>query len=244
MPALSPINILQIWNQGLTAHPVDRALIILSTALKISHIEAAVFTLGQRNTQLIKIRELTFGNIMECFTCCQQCNERLQFKLDTVLLSQLGAIVEENADRQLQLNEFNFTYRLPNSNDLIEIKEYDNTDDAYLSLLSRIMRKIEYNGQQINLYELPAKIIDDFADCLQTADPFAEILCNLSCSSCKNSWQSAFDIVLLLWNEIASKAKQLLTEVHLLASAYGWDEAAILSLNESHKNFYLNLINK
>jgi hypothetical protein len=51
-----------------------------------------------------------------------------------------------------------------------------------------------------------------------------------------------FDIASFFWTEIAAEAKRLLGEVHILASAYGWREADILSLNPLRRRFYLEAI--
>jgi hypothetical protein len=45
-----------------------------------------------------------------------------------------------------------------------------------------------------------------------------------------------------LWAEIEVRAKRLLLEVHLLATAYGWSEAEILSLNAQRREFYLEMV--
>jgi hypothetical protein len=39
-----------------------------------------------------------------------------------------------------------------------------------------------------------------------------------------------------------ARAKRLLAEVHLIASAYGWSEAEILGLSRARRDFYLDMV--
>jgi hypothetical protein len=73
-------------------------------------------------------------------------------------------------------------------------------------------------------------------------DPQAEVLLNVECPDCNYNWQVVFDIVSFFWAEIASQAKRLLHEVHILALAYGWREADILSLSATRRQFYLEMV--
>jgi len=51
-----------------------------------------------------------------------------------------------------------------------------------------------------------------------------------------------FDIVSFFWSEICVQAKRLLREVHILARAYGWREADILSMSAARRQLYLEMV--
>ena len=65
-------------------------------------------------------------------------------------------------------------------------------------------------------------------------------------TSCSGLWGLAFeaslDPGLLYWAELAQRAQRLLSEVHRLASAYGWSEAEILGLDPDRREGYLELV--
>jgi hypothetical protein len=45
-----------------------------------------------------------------------------------------------------------------------------------------------------------------------------------------------------LWAEIEARARRLLREVHILATAYGWTEAEVLSLGENRRARYVERV--
>jgi hypothetical protein len=69
----------------------------------------------------------------------------------------------------------------------------------------------------------------------------AEIRIALTCPDCGYRWNELFDIVSFFWTEIDAWARRLLREVHVLASAYGWNEHDILSLSPVRRQIYLAL---
>ncbi len=79
---------------------------------------------------------------------------------------------------------------------------------------------------------------------MNRADPQADVQLNLSCPSCNHNWQMVFDIVSFFWSEIHTWAQQMLREVHILASAYGWYEADILVMSPSRRQFYLQMVGR
>ena len=72
--------------------------------------------------------------------------------------------------------------------------------------------------------------------------PWAEIELNLQCPACRHCWSSLLDIVSFFWSEVSNQVKRLLAEVHLLARAYGWREADILSMSAARRKAYLDMV--
>jgi hypothetical protein len=83
--------------------------------------------------------------------------------------------------------------------------------------------------------------LDTASELLEQADPLAETRISLSCPGCDHEWAEPLDIGAFLWEEIASRAKRLLVDVHALATAYGWTESEILSLSDSRRAFYRSM---
>jgi hypothetical protein len=51
-----------------------------------------------------------------------------------------------------------------------------------------------------------------------------------------------FDIISFFWTELDSLARRLLQDVHVLAKAYSWREADILSMSATRRQFYLEMV--
>jgi len=77
---------------------------------------------------------------------------------------------------------------------------------------------------------------------MAAADPLAEIRLTFDCPVCGDAFEDDLDLPTFLWAEMAARAKRLLSEVHLLASAYGWSEAEILGLSPVRREFYLGMV--
>jgi hypothetical protein len=50
------------------------------------------------------------------------------------------------------------------------------------------------------------------------------------------------DIITFFWMEIKTRARRLLTEVHLLARTYGWSENDILTMSPRRRTMYLQMV--
>jgi len=77
---------------------------------------------------------------------------------------------------------------------------------------------------------------------LETLDPQADLALALRCAACGQEDVATLDPAALLWDEIASRARALLQQVHQLASAYGWSEPQVLALPPARRAHYLALI--
>ena len=73
-------------------------------------------------------------------------------------------------------------------------------------------------------------------------DPLAEVRLELNCPQCQRHWPVTLDIASFFWNEIVSRAKRLLHDVHVLARAYAWREEDILKMSERRRQYYLNMV--
>jgi hypothetical protein len=94
--------------------------------------------------------------------------------------------------------------------------------------------------------EVLAPILDQLGgamtDTVEAVDPQAEVELVCVCPACALQWSAPFDIVDYLWRELEAWVKQLLREVHILASRYGWSERDLLALSPWRRRYYLGLI--
>jgi hypothetical protein len=236
---LSDHQVLSAWETGLTQHPVDRALTILVNALPGTDRERlASMSVGQRDGYLMDVREANFGTGVSGVAECPGCGELLEWTLD------LGEIRSPVGDAgggpsRLALEEYELLYRLPDSTDLAAVVLGRDVAGGRAALLRRCVLEAHREGVKIEPLSLPEEIILGLAAEMEARDPQAETLLDFQCPACGARWQALFDVLAFLWAEIQARARRLLGEVHALARAYGWSEAAILEMSPVRRRFYL-----
>ncbi len=129
------------------------------------------------------------------------------------------------------------SFRLPTSRDLAAAAREADPRQAAVRLLDACRLTPSVSRQPWSDQEL-----DEAGECLAMADPLAENRLTLDCAVCGNQWEETLDIGDFLWTEVDARARRLLMEVHALASAYGWSEGEILSLSETRRRFYLEMV--
>jgi hypothetical protein len=90
--------------------------------------------------------------------------------------------------------------------------------------------------------ETSPALIGELESRMEALDPAADIRLGMRCTDCGHVWDAVLDIGACFWDELGSRAHQLLESVHRLAGAYGWREAEILALSPARRAAYLNMI--
>ena len=133
------------------------------------------------------------------------------------------------------------SFRLPTSRDLARAAGESDLGMALRRLLESCrVDPVESPAWSEN--DLTESDLHELGERMAAADPLAETRLTLRCPECGHQWEESFDIVTFFWAEIEARAKRLLFEVHTLASAYGWTEREILSLSESRRALYLEMV--
>jgi hypothetical protein len=237
---LSDHEVLRTWETGLTQHPVDRALTILATALPdTDRDQLASMSVGRRNGYLMDAREANFGSGVSGVAECPRCGELLEWALDLgEIRTPLGDAAEGGPNR-LALEGYELLYRLPDSTDLAAIALGGDVAGGRAALLRRCVLEAQRESVKIEPSSLPETVVLGLAAEMEARDPQAETLLDFECPGCGARWQALFDVLAFLWAEIQARARRLLGEVHGLARAYGWSEAAILGMSPVRRRFYL-----
>ena len=239
MRALTAAEILRIWELGQVQHPVDRALTLLAAGSGLLRETLAALSVGQRDAQLLALRELTFGAALNSFAECPQCRERLEFALDTTAIRAPRA--QETAF-EWAIADLVVHFRLPDSRDLAALAGCPNPAEARRLLAQRCVLAVRRQGAAMAGDELPEEVMAQLAAHIEACDPQAEVLIDLTCPVCGHRWQALFDIAAFFWTEIGAQAKRLLRDVHSLASVYHWREADILALSAVRRRCYLEMV--
>jgi hypothetical protein len=241
MHALSAAELLNVWERGLTQSPAQRALTLLGAACpEIPPESLTTLSVGDRDARLTMLREWTFGPQLVCIASCAKCGERLELTLTTAELPTSEAAPVESFS--LSVDGYELRFRLPNSLDLMELADCTSLGSGKHLLLKRCISFVEHHGEQIGVEGIPPSVIDAVVEQMSEIDKAGEVRLDLNCPQCSHDSQTTFDIESFFWKEINAWAHRILSEVHVLASTYGWNEIEILNMTSSRRQVYLSLI--
>jgi len=242
---VSAAKLLEVWEIGQQQPHVEKALTLLAAAYPSASRETlAGLTIGKRDARLIALRERLFGAQLISLTDCPGCSERLELVFN-VLDIRTPPGPEPDATLSVSRSGYELELRLPNSLDLLELTGCSTTAEMRAKLFEQCVRHIKHQGRTKtaeHLKEMPLEVVELAIERISEADPQADVEVNLLCPSCQHGWQTSFDIVSYLWSELHACGTQLLREVHLLASSYGWRESDILSMSQWRRRCYLELL--
>jgi hypothetical protein len=227
MQPLSASRLVEVWENGVGETPVERAIRLLAACLAQPVDSLWELGLGQRDRHLLEMYAAMFGSTLEAYAECPECGERMEYGVTVKDL--IGGRVAASGE----LLEFGGArLRLPNSLDLVAASR----ETSVAAGARLIAERCAGRG------ELSESAVEAISQTLAQADPMAETMIDLVCERCQYAWQVALDVERFLWAKISSTAKRLLSEVHVLAGAYGWSEDQILDLSAARRELYLELV--
>lgn len=242
---------LRIWELGSDLHPVDRALLVLPAAFPDTTVEELVsLTVGQRDAHLLSIYKENFGSSLSALTDCPECGETLEFSFDVTNVSLPAATQAANHVFQLETDGYSVQFQLPGSRHLAAVANLvqsvvdGDLSAARLHLLEQCVLQIDSVEACLSVADLPETVSAAVVAAMADADPQADVQIHVACSACGHEWNVPFDIVPFLWTRLAERARILLHEIHLLATAYHWSEADILALSPARRRTYLELVTR
>jgi len=240
MRELTPAELLRLYESGSTEAPLERAVGILAAACpETNPDQIAALSAGRRDGLLLELRALNFGPRAECVAECPTCGSELEFALELTDIASHGPAAPRPDSTEIE--GFEIRLRLPDTRDLMAASATGSVEAARAVLLERCVAA--RRGQEIvAARDLPAQLIAAIVEEMSRLDPQADVLLALRCAACGHAWDAPFDISSFLWNEIQQAARKLLRGVHVLASAYGWSEADILSLSPWRRQAYLGMV--
>ncbi len=242
MNYFSDQDLLSVWEFGVHHSVIETSLFLLTYGYPSYNMnQIASFSIGERDARLLHIREKLFGTTLHNTSNCTACGQKMEWETDTALIK-LQAISEEVKMELFDLSykDYQIRLRLPNSQDILELLPDDNKTTQINSLVRKCI--VETTLPQEQIESIPEELMNELVMKMEEKDPQANIVMNLSCAECKNEWGATFDIMQYLWTEINDWAIQLMQDVYLLASKFGWSEKDILNMSRFRRNLYLNMI--
>ncbi|MFD5797004.1 hypothetical protein ACFWIO_26465 [Streptomyces diastatochromogenes] len=231
-------GLLATWEAGLAETATGRALLLHRTA-RPDLDTAALPTLpvGVRESDLFALRRALFGERMQVRLECRACGADMEFELDA---GEVARSLGGPEDTVVRLTEggWDITFRLPAAADLTTAAR---AADPRAALLARCLVSAVLDGTPRTADALPAPVQRRIAEAVEAADPGADVTLGIGCPECGAATRAELDIASYLWTELDAWARDLLLDVHLLATAYGWSEPEILALSPLRRRYYLEL---
>jgi len=233
--------LLAAWEAAATAPELRRPLALLAAAMPGTDQAAlGARPIAEVNLLLLRLRELTFGPELAVFGRCPECGQQLEFTLPAGPRAAQQAAATAGP---VEWTEDGCRYRLRpvTTDDLAAALAVADPAAAEDRLLARCLEirpdqpgAPPVNSPPVNSPAVRKRFEELHAD--------AEIRCAVSCPGCSGQHLLDLDIARFLWREVATAASRLLTEVHLLATAYGWPERDIMRLPARRRAAYLQLV--
>ena len=241
MRQLSGELLLTALDYGVEDTYLGRILTMLAIAQpELPREKIAALSMQEITLQLLTIHTLNFGPQLEGFLGCPSCSARLEFTLPIAPVIERLRQSASSANTFSTIGETGFTMRLATPYDLLSIENITDMAKARQHLLARCLGETQNVtlDSALNDPEFCQLAIETF-DQLQSD---AEIDVELVCAECNQSHLVDLDLGRFLWAEIRSTAMRLMRDVHDLASAYGWQESAILTMSGIRRQTYLEMI--
>jgi hypothetical protein len=239
--SFSAAKLLQIWERGQNQLHAEKALTLLAAAHPEDPRETlATLSIGRRDASLISLREELFGSHFTSLTDCPACGERLELNFNARDIR--TSTPATTAPLCLNQSGYELQLRLPNSLDVLRLADCSNHAEMRANLFAHCVVRVTHEGRDETSESLPEEIVALAIARIAEADPQADVEVDLTCPDCGHAWQTSFDIVSYLWSELHAWSMELLREVHLLASSYGWRESDILTMTAQRRQCYLELL--
>jgi endogenous inhibitor of DNA gyrase (YacG/DUF329 family) len=245
MKPLTSSELLSVWEHCRSRSLLDKALQLLQTACSDGEPEdPALLSIGDRDGQLLQLREWMFGSQLSSVSDCPQCGAQIEWITDIADLRFPAEGKTTASSFSLQADPFQIQFRLPNSYDLFKAASDSDYQANPKKLLAACILEVQKESSQFQAEDLPDEVLTKVDQQMAMEDPQADIAMRLNCPECAHTWQAQFDIVSYLWIEIDSWASHTLLDVAVLAATFGWSESQILSLSPQRRQLYLDIIRK
>jgi len=230
---------LALWEQGHGQSSAQRALTCLRVARLREDDDPAAWSIAERDVQLLLLRESAFGQQLEGSADCPKCGERLELHFSTREI--MPRNLSSGKSIAIEHQGYVVQFRFPAAGDLAALPAAGSSE-ARDELLGACFLNGRFVGEPVGFAEIPEEVRDAVEREMAQQDPDAITELALHCPSCAQAWKQAFDAASFLWTELDAWARRTLSDVHTLASAYGWTESEILRLSATRRQLYLGLI--
>jgi hypothetical protein len=225
---------LEIWESDRS--PVATGLALLAAA----GVDARGLTVGAFDARLLRLRCDFFGRTMSASATCPSCGDRLDLQFDTASLFE-SEHAPAAGDLEVEVDGYQVSFHVPRANDAADAALCSDAIEARRVLLNRSVTKARRHGEDVSADDLPESVCRAIGERMDVEDPEGNAVLAVSCPCCAHAWEAQLDVPAYLLREINTWALRILSEVHVLASRYGWSERRILALSARRRRLYLQM---
>ena len=244
MRRLDSTLVLEAWERAARRRPWARTLVVLAAAFpERSAQELAALPIGRRDALLLDLYADTFGPRLSGMARCDSCREQLEVDIPVESV-RCRPPDDDDATTWTSYRDGDdeMAFRCPDTDDLAAAAGVSGDEQAARArLLGRTVR-VTRLGRPLALDDVDPAVITTVVEAMAARDPQADIVLSLVCPSCAATTAVLLDIATLVWQRVDAWARRVLTEVDVLARAYGWEERAVLALSEPRRQAYLELV--
>jgi len=227
----SDAELLSLWETGRAMDALHRAVaVVCATHPERSTDEVLDWPLGRRDRALLGVHAARVGPSLDVVLTCPACEAQLEASLPVeVLLAEpppRDPFTVRHAGRELRA-------RCATTRDLAAVAHLTSADHARRALAERLL---------LDPVPLDDALLAALAEGAREADPLAEIRLEPVCAGCGAPFEAQIEVVDHVWAGITREVQALLRDVHELARAYHWSEAAILGLSPARRDAYLQMV--
>ena len=242
---------------SLVSAVLSRSVRRLGNISPLTETEASRMLVADRQYLLLKLRQITFGDVVRADLFCPwaECGRRisLQFSVDdvpveapaerapsyTVTLSRQAMDKEDEALRAV-------CFRLPNGADQEAVTPLlaDNEAEALTALLARAIQRIGplSSPGMDDIAGLSPLARAEIETAMERAAPKVELNMETDCPECRRGFLVPFDVQRFFFGELRMDRELLYRQVHYLAYHYHWGEGEIMAMPRNKRQNYVELL--
>jgi hypothetical protein len=224
--------LLEAWELGSTESAPEAAMLAVACVERASE-DVELLSIAERNFQLLRLRQITFGDVLRGWLRCGSCATRLEFEISVRSMLEKLEASRSSTPYHWSLGGLAFAMRPVTSGDLAAINGVKDPRRGLLELCTSVAGV----GIESALDACEGIATEHF----NRINAGAEIRFAVSCAACGIADDVDLDIARFLWAEVKHAALTLLREVHELASAYSWSERSILDMTPARRATYLEM---
>jgi len=153
-------ELLGVWECGRMQAPATRALELLAAACPETHRDSlTALSIGQRDAQLLALRERLFGPRMSGIAACPGCGVKLELPFDA---GRMRAVCgpEPPAEISLSAAGYQVRFRLPNAEDAIAAASEPDAESGGRLILRRCLLESRRGDLEAGAGDLPGEVVE------------------------------------------------------------------------------------
>jgi len=239
--AFTEAQMLDLSDVGVSMDPCRRRLLLAAAGRSGDEGDPGLLSLGAAERLLLDVRRQTFGERLGGSLRCPACGTGLAVQVEA---AQLIADNSTGAPGPVEVEVGGLRVRAhpPTLADLVAARAAGDRGDIRRHLISVCVVSADGPSGPVAATDLPDEVIAVVGESLVAADPFVELCLEPTCDACGTAWPAVLDVGRWLWDEVEALAVRLVDQVHSVAAAYGWSEAAVLSLSPRRRQGYVERV--